>query len=50
MVEVAVKEYLDYLNKEDNEKKELFEESKKISIQISLNKIPNLLNTKKVLW
>jgi hypothetical protein len=52
MTETLIKEYLQYLNKAENQdgKKELFEETKKVSIQIALNKIPNLQNEKKILW
>jgi hypothetical protein len=49
MLETAVKEYLGYLNKLEAEKKELFEETKKVSLQVSLKKIPNLVNDKKIL-
>ncbi len=49
-IEETVKQYLEYLNKQDEETKELFQESKKGSVQFSLNKIPNLQNDKRILW
>lgn len=48
--ETAVKQYLEYLNKPKEDKKELFDVTKKGSIQFSLNKIPNLQNDKRILW
>lgn len=49
MTEAAVKQYLEYLNKESETKKELFQEAKKGSLQFSLNKIPNFENDKRVI-
>jgi hypothetical protein len=49
-IEETVKQYLEFLNKGDDDKKELFQEAKKGSVQFSLNKIPNLVNDKRILW
>ena len=48
MVEHTIKEFQKYLN--NPSKKELFDGAKKISIQVSLHKIPNLINNKQILW
>jgi ribosome biogenesis protein UTP30 len=48
-IEDTVKQYLEYLKKEDEDKKELFDDARKGSVQFSLNKIPNLQNDKRVL-
>jgi hypothetical protein len=46
MVETAIKEYQKYLK--SSEKKELFDGAKKISLQVCLHKIPNIMNDKQV--
>lgn len=52
MMNTAVKEFLNYLNKseENSDTKDLFGEPKKVSLQISLHKIPNLIGNKNILW
>jgi len=50
MVETAVREYLSYIKRTENDKKDLFDEPKKISLQVALSKIPNLVNDKTFLW
>ena len=50
MMEQAVNEYLKYLNKLGETKNELFDETKKASIQVSLFKIPNIIGEKRILW
>ena len=47
-IEKAIKEFQNYLTNSD--KKELFDSTKKISLQICLHKIPNLRNNKQILW
>ena len=46
----AVKEFLNYLNSSSADKKDLFDEPKKVSLQVSLHKIPNLLGDKIIQW
>lgn len=47
----SVEKYLSYLNKPSgDDRKELFAEPKKVSVQVVLHKIPNLMNEKRVLW
>lgn len=48
--ETAIKKLQEYLNTPSENKKELFVEAKKVSIQVSLFKIPNLMNDKQVIW
>lgn len=48
MIEQAVEEFQKYLNNSD--KKELFNEPKKVSLQVCFHKIPNLISEKHILW
>lgn len=50
MIEKLVKDYQDFLNKESEKSKELFTEPKRVSLQVCLFKIPNLVNDKQILW
>ena len=54
MLETAIKEYQAYLNRVSQEKKDLFNadnsQARKVSIQVCLHKIPNILNEKRVIW
>lgn len=47
-MEKAIEEFQAFLT--NSAKNELFAEAKKISLQICLHKIPNLLNEKLILW
>lgn len=51
-MEKAVKKFLEFVNKSPSDSKELFSdvETKKVSVQVVLHKIPNLINEKQVLW
>ncbi len=44
----AIEKYMDYAKK--SAESNLFEQGQKFSLQIVLNKIPNLKNQKRVLW
>jgi hypothetical protein len=49
-METSVKSFLDYLNKpENNKSNNLFDEPTKISLQVCLHKMPNLINQKTIL-
>jgi hypothetical protein len=54
MLETAIKEYQSYLSRVSADKKDLFNadnnQARKVSIQVCLHKIPNILNEKRVLW
>jgi len=54
MLETAIKEYQSYLNRVSQDKKDLFNadnsQARKVSIQVCLHKIPNILNEKRVIW
>jgi hypothetical protein len=54
MLETVIKEYQAYLNRVSQEKKDLFNadnsQARKVSIQVCLHKIPNILNEKRVIW
>lgn len=49
-MEIQIKEYLNYLNNPNKNKQDLFQEVKKISLQICFHKIPNLIDEKQIIW
>ena len=52
----AIEKYLKYLSSPQanervgEDRKDLFDEAKKCSLQVVLHKIPNLINDKQILW
>jgi len=44
----AISEYIKYINTSQADRKDLFDEPRKVSLQISLHKIPNLIGAKTV--
>jgi hypothetical protein len=50
-MEEAIEKYIDYLNNNQKDNKlNIFESTKKVSLQVVLHKILNLKNDKEILW
>ena len=49
-MEEAVGKYIDFLNNRSDDKLNIFQSTKKVSLQVVLHKILNLKNDKEILW